>query len=92
MEVGISHGVVWYSVVQKIAEPKTDHYFDASTTHYLKLNENLQLRKSVCQVSMKGDYIVMSRSLHTKTPSLTVILPKTSIPARKYWGGILEES
>jgi len=41
---------------------------------------------------MKGDYIVMSRSLHTKTPSLNVILPKTSSSARTSWGGILEES
>jgi hypothetical protein len=92
MEMGTSHGVVWHSVVQKMADPMTDHYFDESTTHNLKLNENLKLRKSVCQVSMKGDYIVMSRSLHTMTPSLTVILPKTSSSARTSWGGILEES
>ena len=92
MEMGTSHGVVWNSVVQKITDPMTDHYFDASTTHNLKLNENLQLRKSVCQVSMKGDYTVMSRSLHRKTPSLNVFLPKTSSSARTSWGGILEES
>ena len=72
MEVGISHGVVWYSVVQKITEPKTDHYFDASTTHNLKLNESLFLRKSVCQVSTKDDYIVTGCPWHTKTPSLSV--------------------
>ena len=28
MEVGTSHGVVWYFVVQKITKPMTDHYFD----------------------------------------------------------------
>jgi hypothetical protein len=48
--------------------------------------------KSVRQVIVKGGYIVMIRSLHRKIASLTVFLLKTSIPARKSWGGILEES
>jgi len=41
---------------------------------------------------VKGDYIVMSRSLHMKTASPIVFLPKTSIPKRKSRGGIFEES
>jgi len=28
MEMGTFHGVVWHSVVQKMTEPKADHYFD----------------------------------------------------------------
>ena len=76
MEMGTSHGVVWHSVVQKMTDPMTDHYFDESTTHNLKLNENLKLRKSVCQVSMKGDYIVMSRSLHRLNRKFNDILTK----------------
>jgi len=96
MEMGTSHGVVKYSVVQKMTELTIDHYFDTSTTRNLWKSFNSKLkksiRKSVYQVSMKGDYIVMSRSLHTKTPSLSVFLPKTSNSARMCWGGILEES
>jgi|NOAtaT_6_FD_contig_121_127737_length_787_multi_5_in_0_out_0_1 hypothetical protein len=52
----------------------------------------LKLSESVYQVSMKGDYIVMSRSLHTRIASLSVFLPKTSSPARTCRGGIFEES
>jgi len=48
--------------------------------------------KSVRQVIVKGDYIVMSCSLHRKTASWPIFLPKTSIPARKSWDGSLEES
>ena len=50
------------------------------------------ISKSVRQVIVKGDYIVMSRSLHERIASLIVFLPNTSSPARMSWGGILEES
>ena len=52
----------------------------------------LKLSESVYQVSMKGDYIVMSRSLHTKIPSRCVIFRKTFNPARTNWGGNLGKS
>ena len=48
--------------------------------------------KSVRQVIVKGDYIVMSRSLHERIASLIVFLPNTSSPARTNWEGILGES
>jgi hypothetical protein len=41
---------------------------------------------------VKGDYIVMSRSLHERIASLIVFLPNTSSPARTNWEGILGES
>ncbi len=96
MEMGTFQGVVEYSVVQKITEPVADHYF-YNPQH--KLMEMLiipiikyDLSKSVRQVTAKGDYIVMSRSLHERIASLIVFLPNTSSPARMSWGGILEES
>jgi len=98
MEMGTSHRVVWYSVVQKMTEPETDHYLDSSTTRNLiifNVNENLIIkivRKSVRQVLMKGDYIVTGCPLHTKTPSQCVLLRKTFNPARTNWEGILGES
>ena len=49
-------------------------------------------RKSVRQVWMKGDYLVMSRSLHTEVPSQRVVIRKTFSPARTNWGGILGKS
>ncbi len=61
-------------------------------TFMLKGNIYNYESKSVRQVIVKGDYIVMSRSLHTKIASLTVFLPKTSNPARINWEGILGES
>ena len=42
--------------------------------------------KSVRQVIVKGDYIVMSRSLHERIASLIVFLPNTSSPARTNLG------
>jgi len=41
---------------------------------------------------VKGDYIVMSRSLHTETPSQCVLLRKTFSPARTNWSGNLGKS
>ena len=73
-----------------------DHYFDNPRHKNLwkllipKLKR--ALRKSVRQVWMKGDYIVMSRSLHTKVPSRCVVIRKTFSPARTSWEGILEKS
>ena len=73
METGTSQRVVEYSVVQKITEPVTDHYFhNPQHKNLWKLLFSKIIRtisKSVRQVIVKGDYIVMSRSLHTKVPS-----------------------
>ena len=96
MEMGTFQRVVEYSVVQKITEPVTDHYFQNPQHKNLwkllfsKIMKHIS--KSVRQVIVKGDYIVMSRSLHERIASLIVFLPNTSSPARMSWGGILEES
>ena len=95
MEMGTFQRVVEYFVVQKITKPATDHYFyNPQHKNLWKLIfSNINYRsKSVRQVIVKGDYIVMSRSLHERTASLIVFLPNTSSPARTNWEGILGES
>jgi hypothetical protein len=95
MEMGTFQRVVEYRVAQKVAWLgwRTTTFTIHDTKTYYDLKENLNIRrKSVRQVWMKGDYIVMSRSLHTETPSRRVIIRKTFNPARTNWGGILGKS
>ena len=87
----------WVSIRPKDGLARlADHYFDNPQHKYFMESNKTKLlttkRKSVCQVWMKGDYIVMSRSLHTRIPSLSVIIRKTFSPARTNWGGILGKS
>jgi hypothetical protein len=87
----------WVSIRSKDELARlADHYFDNPQHNYFMESNKTKLlttkRKSVCQVWMKGDYIVMSRSLHTRIPSLSVIIRKTFSPARTNWGGILGKS
>ena len=95
--MGTFQRVVWYFVIQKMTKLRDGPLLSQSTTQnlmegkYFPKYETTE-RKSVRQVWSKGDYLVMRRSLHTRFPRLSVILPKTSNPARTSWGGILEES
>ena len=78
MEMGTFHGVVEYRLVQKMGwlgwrtTTSTIHDTKLMTIELSPLINTL--RKSVRQVWMKGDYIVMSRSLHTEVPSRCVML------------------
>ena len=88
----------WVSIRSKDGLARVaDHYFENPRHNTYDLKSWIKLtkkaiRKSVRQVWMKGDYIVMSRSLHTRIPSLSVIIRKTFSPARTNWGGILGKS
>jgi len=94
--MGTFHGVVEYRLVQKMGwlgwrtTTSTIHDTKLMTIELSPLINTL--RKSVRQVWMKGDYIVMSRSLHTEIPSQCVFIRKTFSPARTNWGGILGKS
>lgn len=62
-EVGTSHGVVWYFVVQKITKPKTNHYFDTFAT------QNLTFELSpLNQIKQKCSSGFNERWLHSNEP------------------------
>jgi len=96
MEMGTFQRVVKYRLVQKMSwlgwRTTTFTIHNTNTLWKVMILLLTTERKSVRQVWMKGDYIVMSRSLHTRIPSLSVIIRKTFSPARTNWGGILGKS
>jgi hypothetical protein len=55
------------------------------------INNNNYKRKSVRQLSVKGDYIVVKSSRPWRVPSPTRFSRKFSIPARKNWLGRVGE-
>ena len=70
MEMGTFHGVVWYSVVQKMTEPETDHYFDSSTTQNLKIKWKFVIKEKC----LSG---IDERWLHSNEPFIAHEDPKS---------------
>ena len=86
----------WVFRCPKDSEARDGPLLSQSTTQKLMefviFQNDKVLRKSVRQILLKGDYLVMSCSWHIRFPRPSVFLPKISNPARINWGGILEES